>query len=80
MAAGDRAAGPQLLDAAFEDHLAARRAGSWAEVDDVVGDRDRLRLVLDDEHRVALVAQLQQQVVHPLDVVGMQPDVGSSKT
>ena len=37
-----------------------------AEVDDVVGDRDRLRLVLDDEHGVALVAQLQQQVVHAL--------------
>ena len=45
-----------------------------AEVDDVVGDRDRLRLVLDDEHGVALVAQLQQQVVHPLDVVRVQAD------
>jgi hypothetical protein len=33
----------------------------------VVGDRDRLRLVLHDEHRVALVPQPQQQVVHPLD-------------
>jgi len=31
-------------------------------------------LVLHDQHGVALVAQLQQQVVHPLDVVGMQPD------
>ena len=54
--------------------LAAGRAGARAEVDDVVGDRDRLRLVLDDEHRVALVAQLQQQVVHPLDVVRVQAD------
>ena len=44
------------------------------EVDDVVGDRDRLGLVLDDEHGVALVAQLQQQLVHPLDVVRVQPD------
>src|SRR2546427_129891 len=43
-----------------------------AEVDDVIGDRDRLRLVLHDEHRVALVPQPQQQVVHPLDVVGVQ--------
>ena len=49
-------------------------AGAGAEVDDVVGDRDRLRLVLDDEHGVALVAQLQQQVVHPLDVVRVQAD------
>ena len=38
----------------------------------MVRDRDRLRLVLDDEHRVALVPQPQQQVVHPLDVVGVQ--------
>src|SRR3712207_7064283 len=42
----------------------------------VVGDRDRLRLVLHDEHRVALVPQPQQQVVHPLDVMGMQPGGG----
>ena len=54
--------------------LAAPGAGAGAEVDDVVGDRDRLRLVLDDQHRVALVAQLQQQLVHPLDVVRVQPD------
>ena len=54
--------------------LAAGGAGAGAEVDDVVGDRDRLGLVLDDQHRVALVAQLQQQVVHPLDVVRVQPD------
>ena len=54
--------------------LAAAGAGARAEVDDVVGDRDRLRLVLDDEHGVALVPQLQQQVVHPLDVVRVQPD------
>ena len=72
MAAGDGAAGPQPLDSALEDHLAAGGAGAGAEVDDVVGDRDRLRLVLHDEHRVALVPQPQQQVVHPLDVMGVQ--------
>ena len=67
-------AGPQLLDRALEHDLAALGAGAGAEVDGVVGDRDRLRLVLDDEHGVALVAQRQQQVVHPLDVVRVQPD------
>ena len=71
---GERAAGPQPVDGALEDHLAAGGAGAGAEVDDVVGDRDRLRLVLDHEDGVALVAQPQQQVVHPLDVVGVQPD------
>ena len=59
---------------ALEHHLAAAAAGARPEVDDVVGDRDRLGLVLDDEHGVALVAQLQQQLVHALDVVRVQPD------
>ena len=72
--AGDGAAAPQPRDGALVDHLAPGRAGARAEVDDVVGDRDRLRLVLDDEHGVALVAQLQQQLVHPGDVVRVQPD------
>ena len=44
------------------------RSTTWSAM------RDRLGLVLDDEHRVALVAQAQQQLVHPLDVVGMQAD------
>ena len=72
MAAGDGAAGAQPLDGALEDHLAAGGAGARTEVDDVVGDCDRLRFVLHDEHRVALVPQPQQQVVHPLDVMGVQ--------
>ena len=74
MAAGDGAAGPQPVDRALEHHLATGRARAGAEIDDVVGDRDRLRLVLDDEHGVALVAQLQQQLVHPLDVMRVQAD------
>ena len=74
MTPGERAAGPQPVDGALEDHLAAGGAGAGAEVDDVVGDRDHLRLVLDHEDGVALVAQPQQQVVHPLDVVRVQPD------
>ena len=72
--AGEGAAGPQPLDGALEHHLAALGAGARAEVDHVVGDLDRLRLVLHDQHRVALVPELQEQVVHPLDVVGVQPD------
>ena len=40
----------------------------------MVGDGDRLGLVLDHEDGIALVAQPQQQAVHPLDVVGVQPD------
>src|SRR5687767_5546900 len=59
---GERAAGAQPFDGALDDHLAAGGAGTGAEVDDVVGDRDRLRLVLDHEDGVALVAQPQQVV------------------
>ena len=73
---GQGGTGPQPLDRALEDHLAARRPGARTEVDDVVGGRDDLGLVLDDEHGVALVAQPSQQAVHPLDVVWMQPDRG----
>jgi hypothetical protein len=72
MAPGQRVAGPQPLDGALEHHLAAPGARARAEVDDVVADRDRLRLVLHDQHGVALVAQLEQQLVHPLDVVRVQ--------
>jgi hypothetical protein len=72
VAAGEGAAGPQPRDGALEADRAARLTGAGAEVHDVVGDRYRLWLVLDDEHRVALVPQPQQQLVHPLDVVGVQ--------
>ena len=71
---GEGAAGAEALDGALEHHLPAAGSGAGSEVDDVVGDRDRLRLVLHDEHRVALVAQLQEQVVHALDVVRVQAD------
>ena len=72
MASGDGVAGPEPRDGTFEADGPARRAGARTEVDDVVGDRDRLRLVLDHEHRVALVPQPEQQVVHALDVMWMQ--------
>ena len=72
--AGERAARPQRVDGALEDHLAAGGAGAGTQVDDMVGNRNRLRLVLDDEDGVALVAQPQQQIVHALNVVRVQPD------
>jgi hypothetical protein len=37
--------------------VAAVHAGAWAEVDDVVGREDGLAVMLDDEHRVAEVAE-----------------------
>ena len=76
MAAGDGVTLPQPLHGALETDGAALRPGTGPEVDHMVGDRDRLGFVLHDEHRVALVAQLQQQVVHALDVMRMQSDRG----
>ncbi len=56
--------------------LAAVPSGARPEVDDVIGDLDHLGLVLDHEHGVALVAQLLQERVHALDVVGVQAGGG----
>ena len=66
VAAGGRPGRDQAVDRALEDDGAAVRAGARAHVDDVVGDPDDLRVVLDDEHRVALVAQALEQRVHLL--------------
>src|SRR5690606_27046472 len=44
--AGERVARLQLLEAALKADRPACRTGIGAEVDDMVGDRDRLRLVL----------------------------------
>ena len=41
----------------LEDHVAAVLAGAGPEVDDVVGRADRLLVVLDDDDRVAEIAQ-----------------------
>ena len=76
MTAGQAVGRLQPLDGPLEADGPAAGARPGTEVDDVIGDLDRLRLVLDDEHRVALVAQLEQEVVHPLDVVRVQADRG----
>ncbi len=55
MVSGDGIAGPEPFDGSLEADGAACRTGARAEVYNMIGDGDRLRLVLDDEHRVALV-------------------------
>ena len=44
------------------------------EIDDVIGDLDHVGVVLDDQHRVALVAELAQDVDEPQVVARVQPD------
>ena len=64
-----------FLHGALETNGAALLPGAGAEVDDVVGDRDGLGLC-SGRHGVALVAQLEEQIVHLLDVMGVQADRG----
>ena len=51
----------QLLRRPLEDHPSAVFAGARPEVDDVVGDPDCLFVVLDDDDRVAEVAEMMQR-------------------
>ena len=64
----------ELGRAAFGDQPAAALAGAGADVDDVVGAPDRLLVVLDDDQRVALVAQVLQRVEQHLVVARVQAD------
>ncbi len=74
--ARERAGGPEAVQVALEHHGAAVRSRPGPHVHHPVGDGDDLRLVLDDEHGVALVAQGDEQPVDPLHVVRMQADRG----
>ena len=49
-------------------------AGARTDVDDLVGDADGVLVVLDDDHRVAEVAQADQRVDQPLVVALVQTD------
>ena len=63
-----------LVRRAFRHHLAAMHAGARAHVHHMVGGQDRLLVMLDDEYRVAHVAQRFQRVEQPRIVALMQPD------
>ncbi len=76
VAAGEGAGGAQPGHVPAVAEPPAGRSRARAEVDDVVRDRDDLRLVLHDEHGVALVAQPQQEVVHAPDVMRVQSGGG----
>ena len=46
----------------LHDDLAAVDAGTWADVDEVVGGEHHVFVVLDDDHRVARIAKGTQAV------------------
>ena len=59
---------------ALENHVAAVLAGARTEVDDVVGGADRLLVVLDDDDRVAEIAQARERREQRAVVALVQPD------
>ena len=59
---------------AVEHDLAAGAARARAQVDDAVGREHDLRVVLDDEQRVAGIAQLREHVDDAPEVARMQAD------
>ena len=62
------------LDGARDDDLAAVLAGARADVDDPVGGADGVLVVLDDDQRVAEVAQTDQGLDQPVVVALVQAD------
>ena len=62
------------LDRAAVHDGAAVLAGARADVDDPVGGADGVLVVLDDEHRVAEVAQADQRLDQAMVVALVQPD------
>ena len=76
VAPGESIGVTQLLNGSFEADPTALVAGSRSQVHHVIGDLDRLRLVLDDEHCVSLVPQGQQELIQKVEVVRVQTDTG----
>ena len=76
IAGGERAVaiGEQLGHGPFEDDLAAVFAGAGAEVDDVIGGAHHVGVVLDDDDRVAELAQLFEDANQAAGVAAVQAD------
>ena len=65
-----------VVELALRDDLAAVHAGARADVDDVVGQADRVLVVLDHDHGVAEVAQAGEGAEQAFVVALVQADRG----
>ena len=74
--AGGCAGAEEGVVGALEDDAAAVDARAGAQVHDVVGNPDHLRMVLHEEDGVAGVAQALDRALHPLDVAVVQAHAG----
>ena len=76
-----RAAGlAELVGRARRRRSGRRVAGAGAEVEQVIGGLDHFAVVLDDDQRVAQIAELLQRLEQPRLSRGCRPIVGSSST
>ena len=63
--------GREMLGCARPQHLPSPGAALWSKVDEPVGRTNNIEIVLDDDHRVALVNQAiehKQQLAHIFEV------------
>ena len=60
----------------LRDDLAAVNARARAHVDDIIGGQDRVFVMLDDDHRIAEIAQTPQRLQQTRVVALMQADRG----
>jgi hypothetical protein len=64
----------QRLPRAGGNDFTALRARAGAEIDDAIGEAHRVLIVLDDDERIAAVAQCAERIEQPLVVARMQAD------
>ena len=70
----ERGGGERFAGGAVEDDLAARTARARTEVDEAVAGEHHLRIVFDDDERVARLSEATQYAVDAIHVTGVQAD------
>ena len=79
MPASQGVRGSKFRNGSGEAHGAPVATGSGTQIDHVIGNLDHLGFVLNNQHGVALIPKLLQELQHVLNVVGMQPNGGFIK-
>jgi hypothetical protein len=69
----------QISKAALIDNMAAAVACVRTHVDNMIRYFDHITVMFDHNHRIALVAQLLQQLIQTVDITRMHPDTGFVK-
>ena len=67
----------RLFDLAYRtsgDHVATARSGNGAHLDQIVGFRQYARIVVDNDHGVAVIHQIAHHAHQAVDIGGMQAD------